>query len=218
MPVMSFKAVVFDLDGTLLDTLQDLADACNRVLARHDFPVHPVAAYKYFVGDGLQTLIERIVPAGQSPDVIGQLLLDFKEDYQQNWNVQSCMYDGIDQMLDGLQAAGLTLSVLSNKPHEFTVLCVKELLPAWNFSPVFGARSDVPKKPDPAGAVEIAALLQLDPGEVLYVGDTATDMKTAKGAGMFAVGVLWGFRTEDELRENGADRIINTPTQLLELL
>jgi phosphoglycolate phosphatase len=215
---MSFKAVVFDLDGTLLDTLQDLADACNRVLAHHDFPVHPVAAYRYFVGDGLQTLIERIVPAGQSPEVIGKLLLDFMEDYQQNWNVQSCMYAGIDQMLDSLQAAGLTLSVLSNKPHEFTVLCVEQLLPAWQFSPVFGARSEVPKKPDPAGAVEIANILQLDPTEILYLGDTATDMKTAKGAGMFAVGVLWGFRTEEELKQSGADRVIASPINLLELL
>ncbi len=216
---MSFKAVVFDLDGTLLDTLVDLADACNRVLRKHDYPVHPVDAYKYFVGDGLQLLIERIIPAhARQPEKINRLLLDFKEDYQQNWNVQSCMYPGVTRMLDRLQEAGLILSVLSNKPHEFTLLCVEQLLPDWHFSPVFGARPDVPKKPDSAGAVEIASILRLEPAKILYVGDTATDMKTAKGAGMFAVGALWGFRTEEELLESGADRVIAAPPDLLELL
>ena len=216
---MSFKAVIFDLDGTLLDTLDDLADSANRVLATYRLPVHPVDAYRYFVGDGLQTLVERILPeAKRTPEVISRMVLDFKEDYSQNWNVKSRMYDGIDLMLNGLQKAGLMLSVLSNKPHEFTCVCVQQMLPTWTFDALLGARPDVPKKPDPAGAVEIAARLQLEPAEILYLGDTATDMKTAIGAGMYPVGALWGFRTAEELTESGAAKLISRPQQFLNLI
>ena len=216
---MSFKAVIFDLDGTLLDTLEDLADSANRVLAAHRFPVHPVDAYRYFVGDGLQILVERILPEDErTPETVRQVALDFKEDYSRNWNVKSKMYEGVDVMLSGLQQAGLTLSILSNKPHEFTRVCVKQMLSAWTFVPLLGARPDVPIKPDPAGAVEIAARLQLDPTEILYLGDTATDMKTATSAGMYPVGALWGFRTAEELAESGAAKIISRPQQFLDLI
>ncbi len=216
---MSFKAVIFDLDGTLLDTLDDLADAANRVLSAHSLPVHPVASYRYFVGDGLQTLVERILPQEhRTDDMVSQVAADFKEDYGRNWQVKSRMYDGIDAMLNGLQQAGLMLSVLSNKPHEFTCACVQQMLPHWRFSPLLGARPGVPRKPDPAGALEIAALLQLDPADILYLGDTATDMKTATGAGMYPVGALWGFRTAEELNENGAAALISRPQQLLDLI
>ena len=216
---MSFKAVIFDLDGTLLDTLDDLADCANRVLSSHRFPVHPVDAYRYFVGDGLPTLIERILPEeNRSPEAVGRLVLDFKKDYSRNWHVKTRMYDGIDSMLNGLHQAGLKLAVLSNKPHDFTQVCVRQILPDWTFDPLIGARPNKPKKPDPASAVEIARLLKLDPAEILYLGDTATDMKTATSAGMYPVGALWGFRTADELRENGAATLISKPQQLLDLI
>ena len=176
-------------------------------------------AYRYFVGDGLETLVERILPEEKrTPETISLVASDFKEDYRLNWKVKSRIYPGIEEMLNGLQQAGLTLSVLSNKPHEFTRVCVQQLLPAWNFDPLLGARADVPKKPDPAGAVEIAARLQLDPAEILYLGDTATDMKTATAAGMYPVGALWGFRTAAELTESGAARLISRPQQFLELI
>ncbi len=216
---MSFKAVVFDLDGTLLDTLDDLADSANRVLAGCGFPVHPVAAYRYFVGDGLLVLIERILPeSDRTAPVIQRVAAEFKEDYSRNWDVKSTMYEGIDIMLNGMVQAGLQLAILSNKPHEFTCLCVEQMLPSWTFDPLLGARPDVPKKPDPAGAIEIADLLQLDPAEILYLGDTATDMKTAIGAGMYPVGALWGFRTAEELQKNGAARLIESPPQLINCL
>ena len=214
-----FKAVVFDLDGTLLDTLEDLADSSNRVLAANQYPIHPVDSYRYFVGDGLLTLIERILPDNaRIPEIINQVALDFKDDYSQNWNVKSRMYDDIDIMLNGLHQAGLSLSVLSNKPHEFTCICVQQMLSEWSFDPVLGAREGVAKKPDPVGAIEIARQLQLDPAEILYLGDTATDMKTAINAGMYPVGALWGFRTADELLESGAAKVISEPQELLELI
>lgn len=214
-----FKAVLFDLDGTLLDTLEDLADSANQVLAEQGFPVHPVAAYRYFVGDGMQTLIERIVPEEKrTTDNIQRTVRAFQEVYSRNWHVKTVMYEGIDSMLSGLQQAGLKLSILSNKPHEFTCLCVERMLPDWTFSPLLGARPGVAKKPDPAGALEIASRLHLAPGDFLYLGDTATDMKTATSAGMYPVGALWGFRTAEELEQNGAARIISTPQQLLELI
>ena len=215
----SFKAVVFDLDGTLLDTLEDLADSANQVLADQGFPVHPVAAYRYFVGDGMQTLIERILPEDQrNPASMERTILAFQKVYSRNWHVKSIMYAGVDTMLNGLQQAGLILSILSNKPHEFTCLCVAEMLPDWTFSPLLGARPGVLKKPDPAGAIEIASLLQIEPKDILYLGDTATDMETATKAGMYPVGALWGFRTAEELEKSGAARIITAPQQLLELI
>jgi phosphoglycolate phosphatase len=217
--LMSFKAVVFDLDGTLLDTLDDLADSANRVLAAGGYPEHPVDAYRYFVGDGLQILVERILPEeNRTREAIRMLAEAFKEEYSRNWHVKSVMYDGIDIMLNGLQQSGLRLSVLSNKPHDFTCMCVRKMLPAWTFEPLLGARPGVAKKPDPIAALEIAARLGLDPGEILYLGDTATDMKTATGAGMYPVGALWGFRTAEELTQNGAARLISRPQQLLDLI
>ena len=214
-----FKAVIFDLDGTLLDTLDDLADSANQVLADQGFPTHPVAAYRYFVGDGMQTLIERILPEDKrTPDCLERTVRAFQEVYSKNWHVKSTMYEGVDSMLDGLQQAGLILSILSNKPHEFTRLCVEEMLPDWTFAPLLGARPGVPKKPDPAGAVEIAERLRIGPEKILYLGDTATDMKTATSAGMYPVGALWGFRTAEELKQSGAAGLISTPQQLLEMI
>jgi phosphoglycolate phosphatase len=216
---MAYKAVIFDLDGTLLDTLEDLADSANRVLRAQGLPDHPVDAYRYFVGDGLATLIRRITPEeSRTDELLDRLFHAFKEDYGRNWHNKSRMYEGIDTMLDGLTRGGLRLSVLSNKPHEFTRVCVQRFLAGWTFDPVLGARPEVPRKPDPSGAIEIAGLMQLDPSEILYMGDTATDMKTAKGASMFAVGALWGFRTAEELTESGADRLIADPRELLELI
>ena len=216
---MSFKCVIFDLDGTLLDTLEDLANSGNQALAAHNFPEHPVDAYRYFVGDGLSTLIQRILPQDQQTEAVcNRVESSFLEDYSQNWNVQSGIYTGVDTMLNGLQQAGLPLAILSNKPQDFTVACVEQMLSNWQFSPVLGARSGIAKKPDPVGAMEIAKRLDIAPSEILYLGDTATDMETANRAGMYPVGAAWGFRTVEELRESGAAKIIHTPEALLELL
>ncbi|HHB77024.1 MAG TPA: HAD family hydrolase [Desulfobulbus sp.] len=214
-----YRAALFDLDGTLLDTLDDLADAANRVLASMGMPVHQVEEYKYFVGDGLATLIERIVPAGQRDEETMHRVIDaFRRDYGVHWHVKSRPYAGVAETLTGLQNLGMRLAVLSNKPHDFTELCVKRMLGDFSFYPILGQREGVPKKPDPAGAIEAAALLDTPVTEILYFGDTSIDMKTATEAGMTVVGVLWGFRDEEELAASGADYLIRHPGEILDLL
>jgi phosphoglycolate phosphatase len=216
---MRYRAVLFDLDGTLLDTLDDLATAANRVLAAGGLPVHPVDAYRYFVGDGMRTLVERILPAAlRSTAFVDEAVTAFQREYAQNWHDCSRPYPGIAALLDRLTEDGLRLSILSNKPDDFTRLCVHRLLPQWTFEPLLGQRPGVPKKPDPSAALEIADFLALTPSEILYVGDTAIDMQTAHAAGMDAVGVLWGFRTAGELRAAGAHHLIAQPDGLLPIL
>lgn len=216
---MHYKAILFDLDGTLLDTLEDLATAANRALGTLGLPAHPTDAYRVFVGDGLRTLAERILPGEQrSAAQVDALVAAFEREYSRTWNERTAPYAGVPEMLDRLTGDGYRMSVLSNKPDAFTRLCVEQLLPHWTFAPLYGQRPGVPKKPDPAAALAIAAELGLDPAEVLYLGDTATDMHTARAAGMAAVGVLWGFRTADELRAAGARHLITHPGELAPLL
>lgn len=216
---MRYKAILFDLDGTLLDTLEDLATAANRVLAARGLPMHPLDAYRYFVGDGVRSLVERILPEElRSTAAVEEVVTAFQQEYGENWRHRSRPYPGIPRMLDQLAAHGLRFSILSNKPDGFTRLCVQELLPRWTFDPLLGQRPEVPKKPHPAAALEIARRLGLSPAEIVYVGDTAVDMQTANSAGMDGVGVLWGFRTADELRAAGARFLITHPEELLPLL
>ena len=213
------SAVVFDLDGTLLDTLEDLGDAVNRVLTDRGFPAHPMEAYRYFVGDGSAVLIERALPeSARGSDVYRDCLAAFMADYDRSWKVKTRLYDGISEMLDSLADQGIDMAILSNKSHGFTVNCVRDLLSKWRFKPVFGLRDDVPRKPDPTGALEISRLLGASPDRMIYLGDTAIDMQTAVSAGMFPVGALWGFRTREELEENGAKVLIQHPRELLNLV
>ncbi len=215
-----FQAVIFDLDGTLLDSLQDLADAMNATLSHFGFPVHELNKYRYFVGDGIDNLVRRTLPdaAKNDPRLVSSCLEMMRNSYSLNWGVKTRPYPGIPELLDALGARGLKMVVLSNKPHDFTKKTVEGLLPAWRFEAVVGARPQFPLKPDPSSALEIANELRLAPADFLYLGDTATDMKTANAAGMFAVGALWGFRDATELIAGGAAKVIEKPAELLELL
>lgn len=216
---MPYQAVLFDLDGTLLDTLADLGNAMNRVLAARGLPIHPLEAYRYFVGEGARLLATRTLPENLRDEAtIAACLVDFRADYDRHWQVETKPYPGVTDLLDALTARGLKLAVLSNKPHDFSQRCVRELLPRWIFNPVLGLRETVPRKPDPAGAFEIAACLNIPPANFLYLGDTATDMQTARAAGMLPVGALWGFRAAGELTENGAEVLVEAPLELLKLL
>jgi 2-phosphoglycolate phosphatase len=214
-----FDAALFDLDGTLLDTLEDLGSAVNRVMSARGFPTHPMSSFNYFVGEGARTLIERSLPPGhRDAATVDALLDDYRKDYGRSWNVTTKPYAGIPELLEELQRRGLALGVLSNKPHGMTVKCIEGYLAKFPFKAVLGQRDDVAKKPDPAGAFEAARLMGVAPDRVLYLGDTGVDMQTARAAGMFALGVTWGFRPEIELRENGASAIIHHPADVLKYL
>lgn len=213
---MSIKAVIFDLDGTLLDTIADLADASNATLRKYNFPEHDERAYNYFVGDGLRTLMERAVPAGTSVEMVDACCATFNEIYDGLWHNKTQPYNGIQDMLNVLSKHGVCPAILSNKPHLFTKACVGHFFPEGLFALVFGQRDEVAKKPDPAGALEIAEKLGVQRDECVYVGDTSVDMRTGKGAGMFTIGVSWGFRPVEELREHGADLIVSKPAEIVD--
>jgi phosphoglycolate phosphatase len=213
---MNFDAVLFDLDGTLLNTLDDLADSVNAALRQLGFPEHHAESYKYFVGDGLETLIRRAVPEDRSDAaMLAECTSLTRKQYAARWDAKSRPYDGIPDLLDALTTRRVRMAVLSNKPDEFTRLCVEKLLAGWHFEAVLGARPGLPKKPDPTGARQVAERLQVEPARVVYLGDTGTDMQTAVAAGMFSVGVLWGFRTADELLAHGARKLVQSPLDLL---
>lgn len=212
---MKIETVIFDLDGTLLDTLEDLADASNEVLRIHGYPEHPVEKYNIFVGDGLQTLIARITPDTASEDDITSCCQTFMKVYAGCWDKKTKPYAGVVNMLKKLKESGSCCCILSNKPHIFTLDCVQRFFASESFEHVFGQREGVPRKPDPAGCLEIAKLTDTSVAQCVYVGDTSVDMQTGKGSGMFTIGVSWGFRTKEELLKNGADLIVDNPEEIV---
>jgi phosphoglycolate phosphatase len=216
---MNFKAILFDLDGTLLDTIEDLTDSMNQVLSRFGFSGHDQEAYKYFVGDGVETLIRRALPADRVDEkMVAQCVAAMREEYGRRWDKKTRPYPGIPELLDALCQRGVPMAILSNKVQDFTEICVSKLLSRWSFRIILGARPTVPKKPDPRAALEIADAMDLTPIQFIYLGDTSTDMQTAVGAGMFPLGALWGFRTARELMAHGAKALLKKPLDLLQYL
>ncbi len=215
-----FAAVLFDADGTLLDSIDDLADSMNSTLRHFGFPVHDNDKYKYFVGDGMENLVIRTLPDPERANaaLVRECLEVMRRKYSLNWKNKTRPYPGIPQMLDELSRRGMKMAILSNKPDDFMREMASELLPSWRFETVMGERPPVPRKPDPSAALLISDMLGISPDRFLYLGDTATDMRTANGAGMYAVGVLWGFRSREELLANGAKRLISHPSELLDLV
>jgi len=216
---MKCQAIVFDLDGTLLNTLDDLADANNEALTEMSFPTHPVESYKHHIGNGVRLLLERTLPEGARDDAtVEKGVAMMKQAYSKCWDNKTRPYDGIPEMLDELTSRGVRMAILSNKPHAYTEMVVDKLLADWEFERVWGVSDSVPPKPDPAGVSRLVEALGAPTENLLYLGDTATDMETAVGAGIFAVGVLWGFRTADELTQNGADVLLGAPSELFDVI
>lgn len=215
--LMPFDAVLFDLDGTLADTLDDIADAVNHALAREGLPTHPREAYRELVGEGVERLVERAVPSDR-PDLRAAVYAGVRDHYLEHMLDKTVPYEGVPEMLDSLVGRGVPMAVLSNKPAPATERIVDELFGRWPFAAVIGQTPDEPHKPDPGAALRIARRLDVDPARCLYLGDTSTDMETAVAAGMFPVGALWGFRDKEELLAHGARALIEHPPDLLPLL
>ncbi|MDO4484151.1 MAG: HAD family hydrolase [Clostridia bacterium] len=213
---MDIKAILFDLDGTLNNTLLDIANAMNRALRLHGLPEYEVDAYRYMVGDGVYTLAKRAV--GEHQELADAVRREYQSWYQDHTQVTTRPYEGIPEMLQQLMTTGLKLCVFSNKPHNDTVNVIHHYFPQVSFDVIRGQVDGVPVKPAPDGTLIAAREMGIAPENFLYLGDTSTDMRCAAAAGMHPVGVTWGFREEQELRESGAEFIIHHPHELFALL
>ena len=223
-----FAAAIFDLDGTLVDSLADIAAAMNWALAHHGLPTHPEAAYRDFVGEGVRELVRRsagLAPAAARLEAPGPeaalqaaLLESYRGHYAAHLLDRTRPFPGMPDLLARLAGGGVRLGVLSNKADAFTRQLVEALFPGQAFGAVYGERPGVARKPDPAAALALAAELGVAPGACAFVGDTPVDMKTARAAGMHAVGVTWGFRGAEELRAHGAQALASGADELWQAL
>ncbi|MFA9381207.1 MAG: HAD family hydrolase [Acetanaerobacterium sp.] len=205
------KCCIFDLDGTLLNTLDDLAASCNHALALQGFPIHDVEQYRYFVGGGTNKLIERAVPQGadaQQRCAVGEA---YAAHYAANYMNFTAPYEGIEALLRVLKLQNLHTCVVSNKPHAFSVELVTKIFGAKFFDIIIGASDELPKKPSPEGVLRCMRELGLSPAECVYVGDSDVDIATARNAGIPSIGAQWGFRGKEELMAAGADYIAPHP-------
>jgi phosphoglycolate phosphatase len=215
----SVKAVIFDMDGTLLNTLEDIKNAVNRVLSTRGYPTHPVDRYRSFVGDGWEMLVRRALPESAiTRDRLKACVEESMVAYAKTWDATTAPYAGIPELLTRLTRKGIRLAILSNKPHAFARQYVDKLLAAWTFEKVIGVSNRFRKKPDPAGALNIVAELNIETKNCLLVGDSGVDMQTAAAAGIFSVGAAWGFRPEAELMENGCRFLARHPMDIFSLV
>ena len=209
------QGILFDLDGTLVNTLEDIADAMNRALAMHGLDTYPLERYRYLVGNGAVILSQRAV--GDRQEMAEAVRKTYQAWYETHNLVKSRPYPGIEKTLKALKDRGQKLMVLSNKPDADTRHVIAHYFGEDLFDTVHGQRPGVPIKPDPAAALEMARGEGLKPEEILYLGDTSVDIACARRAGMHAVGVLWGFRDRQELTEAGAEHILEKPEDVLDL-
>lgn len=203
------KIAIFDLDGTLADTLYDLADAVNYGLEQLGYPVHPYDSYKMFVGNGVQKLCYRAIPEDKKEET-DKLLALFTKYYNEHFLDKTDLYPGIRETLRKLSSNGVRLAVATNKPHEFAVSIVEKLLPEFEFIKILGGCSERPKKPDPKIICDILTMLP-DSNKAYMIGDSNVDILTAKNARISSIGCVWGFRSREELTSAGADLIAETP-------
>ncbi len=224
---MKFKAIIFDLDGTLLDSLGGIADAMNTLLKQKGYPLHSLERYRYMVGEGLKELVRRAMPGewhrefpvgNRLETALEELVKEYRAVYEEKWPLQSPPYSGVPEMLEALDRLQIKRAILSNKLDDFAKRMTWTLLPNGDFDMVLGVRPGVPAKPDPAAALEIAGSMNLAPETMVFMGDSGVDMQTGVKAGMYPVGVLWGFRDADELLANGAKQLIRHPLDLVSLV
>lgn len=210
-----YKAVIFDLDGTLVNSLDDLAVATNYALEQHGFKPYPVEDYKYLVGDGMVKLIERAISTDNiSPDTFKAVFDCFMNYYRGHYLVHTKEYEGVIEAVNTLKDMGLKLAVVSNKADDMTNIIVKEFF-GDSFDRVTGKREGYPTKPDPTLTLKIIDEMGVKPEECIFVGDSGMDCANAVNSGCYPLGVLWGFRQKEELLQNGAKTIINHPNEIV---
>ncbi|WP_439130367.1 HAD family hydrolase [Polaribacter sp.] len=214
-----FKGVIFDLDGTLVNSLGDITNAINTVLKKHNFPTISVQECKSFIGHGVRDLVVKALPKeNQNEEWINRCFEEMLAVYRDNCTIKTAMYPDISNLLDELTARNLKLAVFSNKADELTKKVVKAIFSKWNFEVVEGLKLEALKKPNPTVALEISEKLAIPAEQLIFVGDTDVDIITAKKANMHPVGVVWGYRTKEELISSGAKFILENPLDLIKIL
>ncbi|MBQ7583044.1 MAG: HAD family hydrolase [Lachnospiraceae bacterium] len=219
-----YEAAIFDLDGTTANTLENLAFCANSVIAEYGMTPAETERYKYFVGDGSRVQMQRLLAykgryAGPEDEpFLEEVFARYLSFLSEHCADGVTVYDGMPRLLSGLLERGVKCAVFSNKPHEQACKVVASVYPAGTFTEVLGQMDSYPRKPDPTGALLLADRMRVPPEKCIYVGDTNTDMKTGKNAGMYTIGVLWGFRDRDELEKAGADTIVSAPAEILDII
>lgn len=211
---MKYTAVIFDLDGTLIDSLEDLADSANKALTKYGFNVHPYESYKLFIGNGIRQLIKNSAPKNTEENIVDDILKDFRIIYNANYVKKTCPYNNVISLLENLKTLDIKMAICSNKADKLTKEIVQKVIGEGYFDVVYGEREGIPRKPDPASLLEAAGYMGVKPENTIYLGDSGGDMISAKNAGMFAAGALWGFRDRDELLKGGAQIILSDPMDL----
>lgn len=213
------KLAIFDLDGTLLNSIDDLGHAANYALEKNGYPTHSIASYPFFVGNGVPRLIERVLPEdARTVNIVDRLLVHFKEYYNEHNTDFTVPYQGIPELLNKLSAHGVAIAVASNKYQQATEKLINHYFPNISFVAVEGQKDNVPVKPDPSIVFEILSKAKMPKADTIYIGDSGVDMETARRACVDSVGVTWGFRPEKELIESHADNIVNSPSEIAALV
>ena len=213
------KLAIFDLDGTLLNSIDDLGHAANYALEKNGYPTHSIASYPFFVGNGVRRLIERVLPEdARTVNIVVRLLVHFKEYYNEHNTDFTVPYQGIPELLNKLSAHGVAIAVASNKYQQATEKLINHYFPNISFVAVEGQKDNVPVKPDPSIVFEILSKAKMPKADTIYIGDSGVDMETARRACVDSVGVTWGFRPEKELIESHADNIVNSPSEIAALV
>ena len=214
-----FKGVIFDLDGTLVNSLEDISNAINTVLKKHNFPTHSIETCQSYIGHGVRDLVVKALPEeNKNEEWIDRCFHEMIAIYSEKCTIKTTMYAGISDLLDELTARNLKLAVFSNKADELTKKVVKAVFSKWNFEVVEGLKVEALKKPNPTVALEISKKLAIPAEQLIFVGDTDVDILTAKNSGMHPVGVVWGYRTKEELILSGAKYILENPLDLIKIL
>lgn len=215
---MNIQAIIFDLDGTLIDSISDIADTANQVMINHNYPIHDPSSYVNWIGNGALKLLKRAVPDNTSEEYLHALLQEYLEIYERNCTNKTCLYQGINRILNYFNEQNISISILTNKTQEITMKVFENYLSDWKFDFVLGQINGYPKKPDPGRAIEIAKRLNCKTKEMLFIGDSVTDIRTGIAAGMIPVGVTWGYGRENSIVDAGAKYLMKDTKELLEFI